>query len=87
MPKIGNIEVPEFNNFEEVHDFVAKNQTLYIHFLQGSSKVEQNILLSVNEAENIEGREFDIFHCVECLSCLESLDDQCSKCYEDEYED
>lgn len=85
MSMIGTIQVPAFNSHDALTDFMDTHQDkLYLHFLQDNGKIEQNIILSHTDAENVEGREIDTFHCMSCFTLVESLDCRCPECHADD---
>lgn len=93
MTILNNIEIPSFNDFSQVLDFVENHKNkLRLHFIQDNGKIQHNSLLSNVESENNEFNQIDIYHCMQCEAINESIyqEEHCSDCqgeHEDEDED
>lgn len=80
--KLAGIEIPEFENQDEVLDFVETNSSkLYLHFVESDRKFERNAILAVDQSLNNEFNQVDIKHCVRCMAVVD--EDYCESCDED----
>lgn len=83
MTVLNNIQIPSFENFSEVTDFVdAHSDKLHLHFIEDDGKIQRNAILSKVESQNNEYNQVDLYHCMSCEAINDTIqeEDFCPDC-------
>lgn len=84
MTILNTIQIPSFENFAEVTDFVhAHSDKLFLHFIQDDGKIQHNAILSKIESQNNEFNQLDVYHCMGCEAINDTIQQEefCPECH------